>query len=89
MAGGGEVTVFGWEGIIAIILLVLLIVVLWWAFAAGRRPRHPGPGEEETPEPPPPPVGESPEDHLRRCYANGEITKEEYDRRMERLRRRS
>jgi putative membrane protein len=63
----------GWMGLWWIFLLVIIVAVVW-AFARAGLPGQAG-------------GGESPELILKRRYARGEIDREEYDRRLQDLRR--
>ena len=62
----------GFMWIFWIVILVAIALVLRWVFTSGR-------GSDGS--------SESPEDILKARYARGEIDREEYDRRLEDLRR--
>ena len=64
----------GWMGLWWIVGLALLLLIVWAAARAG--------GSRGTAD-----IEESPETLLKRRYANGEIDREEFDRRLTDLRK--
>jgi putative membrane protein len=58
-----------------LITIVILVVVVAWLFLGSRSVRSSGPDSAGVP-----PRFESPLDIIKRRYASGEISKEEYDR---------
>lgn len=62
----------GWMGLWWILIIAAIVAVIWFAVAASRR------GGESR---------ESPEQALKRRYANGEIDRETYERMLSDLRK--
>ena len=63
----------GWMGLWWILIVPVLMAVVWYALSAARRR---GDGAQE-----------SPEQVMKRRYANGEIDREAYERMLENLRK--
>ena len=74
---GGHALGFGSMGILWIVLLLVLAVLLWRLMSA---PRGPSPPDTKSRE-------DDAEEILRRRFARGEITEEEFRRYQETLRR--
>lgn len=62
----------GWMGLWWILIVPVLIALVWFALSAGRRRDG---------------AQESPEQVLKRRYANGELDRETYERKLEELRK--
>ena len=66
-------------GLFLILVIALVIVAIVWAVRSGTGSSRAGPPVE--------PHGESPEEALKRRYARGDISSEEYERTLSDLRR--
>ena len=66
-------------GLFWILLIALVIAAVVWAVRSGSSSSRAGPPGE--------PRGESPEETLKRRYAQGEISREEYEQTLSDLRR--